>query len=248
MFFRRRQPLIWRMAETERFLEVGPRMGGMKRGFWCRCAMCKKGKRVISDASVSVPRPPISSQGEGKEGGGRRQCASTAACGATGCGCHCEEYNGLHACSRASSASLCLQSVYVPRGGADDLSSLGCWGCFSSLLSGRSNSSCRRCAGLHRCSPRGITPPCRCSAALVLLTARMALYHFSYLQVYGLWSPLRGCSLFKYFIFIYAVERCWRIMAAGMLMLCFAVSGGGVYCCFAAFLPLLSVAFLQEGS
>ncbi|RNF00475.1 hypothetical protein TcG_12145, partial [Trypanosoma cruzi] len=129
----------------------------------------------------------MSSQVEGKEGGGRRHCASTAACGATGCGCYCEGRNRRNASRRASSAPFLLQSVYVPRGGADDLSSLGCWGCFFSLLSGRSNSSCRRCAVLHRCSPRGITPPCRCSAALVLLTARMALYHFSYLQGHGLW-------------------------------------------------------------
>ncbi|RNC54062.1 trans-sialidase [Trypanosoma cruzi] len=37
-------------------------------------------------------------------------------------------------------------------------------------------------------------------------------------------------------------------MAVGMLMLCFALSGGGVYCHCVAFFPLLSVAFLQEGS
>ncbi|RNF02354.1 hypothetical protein TcG_11399 [Trypanosoma cruzi] len=34
-----------------------------------RCAR-EEGKRVLSDASVSVPRPPMSSQVEGKEGGG----------------------------------------------------------------------------------------------------------------------------------------------------------------------------------
>ncbi|RNF10658.1 hypothetical protein TcG_09267 [Trypanosoma cruzi] len=60
--------------------------------------------------------------------------------------------------------------------------------------------------------------------------------------------PLGGCSLFKYLIFIYAVEGCWRIMAAGMMVMCFALSGGGVNCCCAAFLPLLFVAPLREGS
>ncbi|RNC32449.1 hypothetical protein TcCL_Unassigned04939 [Trypanosoma cruzi] len=87
-------------------------------------------KHVISDASVSVPRPPMSSQGEEQEGGRRRPCASAAACGATGCGCHCELCDGRHACSRASSASLCPQSLLMLRGGAGDLSSLDCWGSF----------------------------------------------------------------------------------------------------------------------
>ncbi|RNC40311.1 hypothetical protein TcCL_NonESM10222 [Trypanosoma cruzi] len=82
--------------------------------------------QVLSDMSVGVPRPPMSSQGEGKAGGRRRLCTSTAACGATGCGCYCEGRNGRHAYSRASPASLCLQSVWVLRGGAGDLSSLGC--------------------------------------------------------------------------------------------------------------------------
>ncbi|RNC39212.1 hypothetical protein TcCL_NonESM11468 [Trypanosoma cruzi] len=67
----------------------------------------------------------MSSQGEGQEGGRRRLCASTAACGATGCNCHCEGCDGRHACSRASSATFCLQSLQVLRGGAGDLSSLG---------------------------------------------------------------------------------------------------------------------------
>ncbi|RNC35908.1 hypothetical protein TcCL_Unassigned01191 [Trypanosoma cruzi] len=67
----------------------------------------------------------MSSQGEGKEGVRRRPCAPTAACGATGCNFHCEECNGRHACSRASSATFCLQSLQVLRGGAGDLSSLG---------------------------------------------------------------------------------------------------------------------------
>ncbi|RNC56605.1 hypothetical protein TcCL_ESM05861 [Trypanosoma cruzi] len=83
-------------------------------------------KQVISDMPVSVPRPPMSSQGEGKEGGRRRLCTSTAACGATGCGCHYDGCNGRHACSRASPASFFLPSLQVPRGGAGDLSSLGC--------------------------------------------------------------------------------------------------------------------------
>ncbi|RNC42793.1 hypothetical protein TcCL_NonESM07536 [Trypanosoma cruzi] len=82
--------------------------------------------QVISDISVGVPRPPMSSQGVGKEGGRRRLCTPAAACGATGCDCHCEGRNGRNACSRASSASFCLQSLLVLRGGADDLSSLGC--------------------------------------------------------------------------------------------------------------------------
>ncbi|KAF5220459.1 trans-sialidase [Trypanosoma cruzi] len=37
-------------------------------------------------------------------------------------------------------------------------------------------------------------------------------------------------------------------MAAGMVILCFALSGDGVYCCSVLFLPLLPVAPLQEGS
>ncbi|EKF27519.1 trans-sialidase, putative [Trypanosoma cruzi marinkellei] len=37
-------------------------------------------------------------------------------------------------------------------------------------------------------------------------------------------------------------------MAAGIVVSCSAVSGGGVYCCCVAFLPLLPVAPLQEGS
>ncbi|RNE98765.1 hypothetical protein TcG_12168 [Trypanosoma cruzi] len=90
-----------------------------------RCAR-EEGKQLISDMLVSVPRPPMSSQGEGQAGGRRRLCAPAAACGATGCDCHCEGRNGRNACSRASPASLCLSSLQVPRGGADDLSSLGC--------------------------------------------------------------------------------------------------------------------------
>ncbi|RNC49687.1 hypothetical protein TcCL_NonESM00005 [Trypanosoma cruzi] len=82
--------------------------------------------QVLSDMSVSVPRPPMSSQGEGQEGGRRRLCTSTAACGATGCDCYCDGCNGRHACSRASSASFCLPRLQVLRGGADDLSSLCC--------------------------------------------------------------------------------------------------------------------------
>ncbi|RNC55206.1 hypothetical protein TcCL_ESM07300 [Trypanosoma cruzi] len=87
-----------------------------------------KNSWMLADTSVtvSVPRPPMSSQGEGQEGGRRRLYASTAACGATGCGCHCEGCDGRHACSRASPASLFLPSLQVPRGGAADLSSLGC--------------------------------------------------------------------------------------------------------------------------
>ncbi|RNC53212.1 hypothetical protein TcCL_ESM09489 [Trypanosoma cruzi] len=83
-------------------------------------------KQVISDMLVSVPRPPMSSQGEGQEGRRRRLCAPAAACGATGCGCRSEGCSGRHACSRASPASLCLPSLQVPRGGAGDPSSLGC--------------------------------------------------------------------------------------------------------------------------
>ncbi|ESS61048.1 hypothetical protein TCDM_11385 [Trypanosoma cruzi Dm28c] len=72
----------------------------------------------------------MSSQGEGQEGGRRRLCASTAACGATGCGCYCEGRNRRHACRRASSAPFLLQSLQVLRGGAGELSSLGCWSFF----------------------------------------------------------------------------------------------------------------------
>ncbi|RNC54063.1 hypothetical protein TcCL_ESM08530 [Trypanosoma cruzi] len=88
-----------------------------------RCAR-EEEKQVISDTSASVPRPPMSSQGEGQEGGRRRPCTSTAACGARGCGCRSEGCDGCHKCRRASSA--CLQSLQVPRGGAGKLSLLGC--------------------------------------------------------------------------------------------------------------------------
>ncbi|RNC39723.1 hypothetical protein TcCL_NonESM10887 [Trypanosoma cruzi] len=47
----------------------------------------------------------MSSQGEGKEGRRRRLCAPTAACGATGYGCHCE---GATAVMRAAERHLQL--------------------------------------------------------------------------------------------------------------------------------------------
>ncbi|RNC53322.1 hypothetical protein TcCL_ESM09364 [Trypanosoma cruzi] len=90
-----------------------------------RCAR-EEETQLLSDMSVGVPRPPMSSQGGGKEGGRRRLCAPAAACGATGCDCHCEGCDGRHACSRALPASLFLQSLQVLRGGAGNLSSLGC--------------------------------------------------------------------------------------------------------------------------
>ncbi|EAN88433.1 hypothetical protein TcCL_NonESM12262 [Trypanosoma cruzi] len=49
-----------------------------------------KNSWMLADTSVGVPRPPMSSQGEGQEGVRRRLCTSTAACGATRCDCHCE--------------------------------------------------------------------------------------------------------------------------------------------------------------
>ncbi|RNF06124.1 hypothetical protein TcG_10693 [Trypanosoma cruzi] len=58
-----------------------------------RCAR-EEGTQVVSDMSVSVPRPPMSSQGDGKAGWRRMLCTSTAACGATGCGCHYDGCNG----------------------------------------------------------------------------------------------------------------------------------------------------------
>ncbi|RNC41338.1 hypothetical protein TcCL_NonESM09109 [Trypanosoma cruzi] len=86
-------------------------------------------KQVISDASVGVPRPPMSSQG-GK--GGRETDAVHIHCGVW-----CDRMRlPLRRVQRpscvqqASSASLCLSSLQVPRGGAGDLSSLGCWGSF----------------------------------------------------------------------------------------------------------------------
>ncbi|RNC54512.1 hypothetical protein TcCL_ESM08045 [Trypanosoma cruzi] len=51
-------------------------------------------------------------------------------------------------------------------------------------------------AGLHRCSPWGVTPPCRCSATLVFLTALVAPCCLAYLQDRGLRSPLGSCSYF----------------------------------------------------
>ncbi|RNC39539.1 hypothetical protein TcCL_NonESM11099 [Trypanosoma cruzi] len=89
-----------------------------------RCAR-EEETQLLSDMSVSVPRPPMRSQGEGQEGVRRRLCAPTAASGARGCGCHYDGCSGRHACRRASPASFCLQSLQVLRGGADDLSLLG---------------------------------------------------------------------------------------------------------------------------
>ncbi|RNF12132.1 hypothetical protein TcG_09025 [Trypanosoma cruzi] len=47
--------------------------------------------------------------------------------------------------------------------------------------------------------PTGVTPLCRRSTALVLLTAHVAPCRLAYLQGHGLWSPLRGRSHVLFF-------------------------------------------------
>ncbi|ESS60929.1 hypothetical protein TCDM_11521 [Trypanosoma cruzi Dm28c] len=203
-----------------------------------RCA--REEEQVISDMLVGVPRPPMSSQGEGQEGDGdcahplRRvvpQDAVAIVKDATAVMRAAERHLHLCVCRacrcreevQATSHHWAAEAVFPLRSAGEATllarDVLFCIDVPNGVSRRRVVAVQLSCPSLHTWLP---------VAWLICSVTACS-------------TPLGGCS---HVFFYYAVERCWGVMAAGILILWFALSGDGVYC--RCFLPISLFSITHE--